>query len=278
MPRRNPRLIDALRATLVDRRPPGLVMRLQALAGERRDGRSGRTRSQAPRRDRHAARRRRLRRQPIHPAPRRAGRDPAGARLGRDWYERERDLGARLDHDAAVALALGTEPARGPAPAQIGANPLSKRERQVADARGDWAEQQGDRDRLFVSERTVETHIYNILNKLGLEFQNQDRRRGSCPQDRSTPIISRSRSAGRNASATMSRTSPWSVLRSRRPCDHPPRSTRRSESNGNRAPRQPRLSRPERRRRAGDTAPVALGQRNLYQEASHAFDTHRSTV
>jgi predicted ATPase/DNA-binding CsgD family transcriptional regulator len=166
-------LIEALKATLAIDDRPGLVMRLQALAANA--AMAGR----AERAARLLGATDMLRAEGgyeispfMQPLVDQAA-SLAGARLGREWYERERDLGARLDHGAAVALALGIEVVRSAGLESIGANPLSRRERQVADLAATGLSNKEIAGRLFVSERTVETHIYNILNKLGLNSRTK---------------------------------------------------------------------------------------------------------
>ena len=166
-------LLEALRATLTIDDRPGLVMRLQALAANA---------AMAGQVD-HAARllgaTDMLRAEGgyelspfIRPMVEHAG-TLAAAGLGREWYDRERDFGAHLDHQGAVRLALGTDPADTPDPAPADPNPLSRRERQVADLAAIGLSNKEIATRLFVSERTVETHIYNILNKLGLSSRTK---------------------------------------------------------------------------------------------------------
>jgi len=166
-------LVGAMRATLMIDDRPGLVMRLQALAAN----------AALAGKAEHAARllgaTDMLRAEGgyelspfIRPMVEQAV-TLATARLGRGWYERERDVGVHLDHEAAVRLALGTDATHAADPVPASPNPLSKRERQVADLAAIGLSNKEIATRLFVSERTVETHMYHILNKLGLNSRTR---------------------------------------------------------------------------------------------------------
>ena len=55
--------------------------------------------------------------------------------------------------------------------------PLTAREREVLSLMAEGRSNIGVADRLFVTEKTVETHVASILGKLGLESQPDDHRR-----------------------------------------------------------------------------------------------------
>ena len=56
-------------------------------------------------------------------------------------------------------------------------DPLTAREREVLSLMAEGRSNVGIADRLFVTEKTVETHVASILGKLGLESQPDDHRR-----------------------------------------------------------------------------------------------------
>jgi DNA-binding CsgD family transcriptional regulator len=161
-------LIEALRASLVIDDRHGLVMRIQMLASSAATAGNGQRAarllgsSEMLRLDIGA---------PISPFTRALvenAQEQAKAWLGEDRYKKFFDEGAHLDREGAVALALGdkTTPATGRTLDKPG-GPLGKREQEVAQLIADGLSNKEIASRLFLSERTVETHVYNILNKLG---------------------------------------------------------------------------------------------------------------
>jgi DNA-binding CsgD family transcriptional regulator len=94
--------------------------------------------------------------------------------LGAAKFEAELEAGKRLSRDAAVRLALGESDQR-PVAASFGADasPLAKREAEVAALVADGLSNKQIAARLFISERTVDSHIGHILNKLGVNSRSQ---------------------------------------------------------------------------------------------------------
>ncbi len=161
-------LIEALHASLAvdDRR--GLVIRMQMLASCAASG------GNAHRSARLLGACEMLRLEMgAQPSPFTAGhvataQERTAAILGRDGYKQLIQEGMALDREGAVALAIGKSAVRAvPRTATKSADPLGKREREVALLIADGLSNKEIASRLFLSERTVETHVYNILNKLG---------------------------------------------------------------------------------------------------------------
>jgi predicted ATPase/DNA-binding CsgD family transcriptional regulator len=98
----------------------------------------------------------------------------AVAALGASRFEAEFDAGRLLSRDAAIRMALG-EPARVAAASSgdAGTAPLGKREAAVARLVADGLSNKQIGARLFISERTVDSHVRNILNKLGFNSRAQ---------------------------------------------------------------------------------------------------------
>jgi DNA-binding NarL/FixJ family response regulator len=102
--------------------------------------------------------------------------------LGPARFAAEHEAGRQLSRDAAADLALG-EPAREPAaaaapaavpaPAPAGPGPLARREADVARLVAEGLTNKEIGSRLFISERTVDSHVRSILNKLGFSSRAQ---------------------------------------------------------------------------------------------------------
>jgi DNA-binding NarL/FixJ family response regulator len=92
--------------------------------------------------------------------------------LGTSTFHTEFETGKGLSRDAAIALALG-EPAQVAPSGDTVASPLGKREAEVATLVADGLSNKQIGTRLLISEHTVDTHIRNILNKLGFNSRVQ---------------------------------------------------------------------------------------------------------
>jgi DNA-binding NarL/FixJ family response regulator len=96
------------------------------------------------------------------------------AALGGSKFEAEFQAGTRMARFAAIRLALG-EPAQvaAAAPKTSDVGMLGKREGEVARLVAEGLSNKLIGARLFISERTVDGHIRNILNKLGFNSRAQ---------------------------------------------------------------------------------------------------------
>lgn len=98
------------------------------------------------------------------------------SRLGAARYESAYDTGSALTLSEVIAVAGGAPvPEKGlrakeaPQPSAI----LSRREMEVAQLMADGATNAETAAQLFISERTVESHVTNIFNKLGVDSRVQ---------------------------------------------------------------------------------------------------------
>ena len=100
--------------------------------------------------------------------------ESAAAALGATRFTAEFEAGRRLERDGASALALG-KPARAAVAAsgRAGTGPLGEREAEVARLVADGLTNKEIGGRLFISERTVDSHVRSILNKLGFSSRAQ---------------------------------------------------------------------------------------------------------
>jgi DNA-binding NarL/FixJ family response regulator len=105
-------------------------------------------------------------------------REAARARLGETGFAAAWEAGGSLSLDAAVALALADDampalPAAPPVPTPAVDDGLTKREREVlALLVQRWTDKE-IADALFLSPRTVTTHVTGIFNKLGVHNRRE---------------------------------------------------------------------------------------------------------
>jgi DNA-binding CsgD family transcriptional regulator len=94
--------------------------------------------------------------------------------LGAARFEAEFTAGKGLRRDIAIRLALGEpDPAAAAASEDGRVAPLGKREADVARLVADGLSNKQIGARLFISERTVDSHVRSILNKLGFNSRAQ---------------------------------------------------------------------------------------------------------
>jgi predicted ATPase/DNA-binding CsgD family transcriptional regulator len=95
--------------------------------------------------------------------------------IGDTAYAREFDVGAAMQHAAAVAYALGerTEVRPEKDRTQLKGVVLGTREEEVGVLIAQGLSNKDIAARLFLSVRTVETHVHNLLNKLGVNSRTQ---------------------------------------------------------------------------------------------------------
>ena len=98
----------------------------------------------------------------------------AAAALGAARYATEFEAGKHEGRHRAIELALGkTDVVTAPAAADGSAAPLGNREADVARLVADGLTNKQIGARLFISERTVDSHVRSILNKLGFNSRAQ---------------------------------------------------------------------------------------------------------
>jgi len=100
--------------------------------------------------------------------------EAAIAALGKARFEAEFEEGARQGRDTAVGRALGQGAnLHGAAGDDASLSPLARREADVARLVADGLTNKQIGTRLFISERTVDSHVRSILNKLGFSSRAQ---------------------------------------------------------------------------------------------------------
>ncbi|MFL5671691.1 MAG: LuxR C-terminal-related transcriptional regulator [Chloroflexota bacterium] len=99
----------------------------------------------------------------------------ARAALGDVTYRETFEAGRAMSREDVIAYALGSAspPKRVASGAEKSQGGLSRREMEVARLMADGASNADTALQLFISERTVESHVTNIFNKLGVDSRVQ---------------------------------------------------------------------------------------------------------
>ena len=95
--------------------------------------------------------------------------------MGDAAYAREFDIGAAMEHAEAVGYALGERSDVTPEKDRNQRNGvvLGTREEEVGTLIAQGLSNKDIAARLFLSVRTVETHVHHLLNKLGVNSRTQ---------------------------------------------------------------------------------------------------------
>jgi predicted ATPase/DNA-binding CsgD family transcriptional regulator len=93
--------------------------------------------------------------------------------IGETKFRREFEAGQRLSREAAVGLALDESPPAGGGSGDREDGALARREHDVALLVAEGLSNKQIAARLFISERTVDSHVRSILNKLGFNSRAQ---------------------------------------------------------------------------------------------------------
>ena len=103
-------------------------------------------------------------------------RDAAVSTLGAERFEIEMETGRHMSRDEAVALAIGEAAVADSGTALRDGDRegvLAKREAEVARLIAEGLTNKQIGARLFISERTVDSHVRSILNKFGFNSRSQ---------------------------------------------------------------------------------------------------------